>query len=219
MSSRLTANSPLTVVKNGKATLKYPPKRSKKVKRSKMPKPIPIQKLTDKKTLGGAGFETLKKRKAREKAAEETPATQAKKGGTIKRRGGGGVSAKKTKGTKVSEINRRKGEWEEAPMEGTPGPYNPQKHRIKKKEDTSVTMKKLPTDYQWNMSEFEREKERGLAGSPRRVKTHLVDEGDKRKRKRAAKETPATQAKRGGTLGTGAAVRGLGKGYKKGGTI
>jgi hypothetical protein len=216
MSSRLTANSPLTVVKKGKATLRQPSQSSRN-KYNNLAKQRRIKKqIADEYARKTAA---IKKRKAIKEAAEETPATQAKKGGTIKRRGGGGVSAKKTKGTKVSEINRRKGEWEEAPMEGTPGPYNPQKHRVKKKEDTSVIMKKLPTDYQWNMSDWERERERGLAGSPRAAKAHLEYEGDKRKRKRAAKETPATQAKKGGTLGTGAAVRGLGKGYKKGGTI
>ena len=82
-------DSPLVVVKNGKATLNHPPTPTKKVikkkKDNKITKPIPIQKLVGKET------EALKKRKARKKAAEETPATQAKKGGTMKRKAGGTI--------------------------------------------------------------------------------------------------------------------------------
>jgi len=262
---------------------------------------------------------------------------------TIKRMTGG-VGHKTTKGTSVQDIERMRKDWEEAPMEGTPGPYNPQKMRLKKKKkkDASVTIKKLPPSRKQAMSAAERKKLIGMGVHPGDIEYTLetrkyrkkpktgagmdvpdtpvprkskksggtvkkqtggiasrakkspatgagmdfptkinksgkgikarnklytgarksrtaksspswyfspslkeqlgwdepafrdwrekyftpasetkatIRKGKQREKDRAAKQTPATQAKKGGALGTGAALRGFGRGYKKGGTI
>jgi len=149
-----------------------------------------------------------------------------KTGGTIKRMTGG-VGHKTTKGTSVEDIERMRKDWEEAPMKGTPGPYNPKKMRLKKKKDTSVTIKKLPTSRKQAMSANERKELIGIGAHPGDIKGTVEHKKWQREKKRAAEQTPATQAKTGGTvkrksggaLGTGAALRGFGRGYKKGGTI
>jgi len=156
-----------------------------------------------------------------------TPVSETKKtGGTIKRMTGG-VGHKTTKGTSVQDIERMRKDWEEAPMKGTTGPYNPKKMRLKKKKDTSVTIKKLPTSRKQAMSANERKELIGIGAHPGDIKGTVEHKKWQREKKRAAEQTPATQAKTGGTvkrksggaLGTGAALRGFGRGYKKGGTI
>ena len=89
----------------------------------------------------------------------------------IRRQGAGPV--KIGKGTSVEDIKRMRKDWEEAPMKGTAGPYNPQKMRLKKKKDTSVKVKKLPTSRKQRMSAAERKKLIGLGVHPGDIKYTL----------------------------------------------
>ena len=85
----------------------------------------------------------------------------------IRRQGAGPV--KIGKGTKVEDIKRMREDWEVAPMEGTPGPYNPPKMRLKKKKkkkDTSVKIEELSTSRKQRMSASERKKLIGLGVNP-----------------------------------------------------
>ena len=122
---------------------------------------------------------------------------------TIKRMTGG-VGHKTTKGTSVEDIERMRKDWEEAPMKGTPGPYNPQKMRLKKKKDTSVTIKKLPPSRKQAMSAAERKKLIGMGVHPGDItftlETKEEERKNKRERNKAAEQTPPTQAKTGGTV-------------------
>ena len=97
-----------------------------------------------------------------------------KTGGTIKRMTGG-VGHKTTEGTSVEDIERMRKDWEEAPMKGTPGPYNPAKMRLKKKKkkDTSVKIEELPTSRKQRMSAAERKKLIGLGVHPGDIKYTL----------------------------------------------
>jgi hypothetical protein len=147
---------------------------------------------------------------------------------TIKRMTGG-VGHKKIKGTSVEDIAKMREDWEVAPMEGTPGPYNPQKMRLKKKKkkDASVKIEELSTSRKQAMSAAERRELIGLGVNPAEIAGTVEHKKWQREKKRAAEQTPPTQAKTGGTvkrksggtLGTGSALRGFGRGYKKGGTI
>ena len=129
--------------------------------------------------------------------------------------------------------------WEEAPMKGSPSAYNPPKLRVKSSKKVSpVKVKKLSTSRKQAMSPAEREKLIGLGVNPKELKAQLEYKEWQREKDRAAEQTPPTLAQRGygskkrvaktggtikrksgGALGTGAALRGFGKGYKKGGTI
>jgi len=113
----------------------------------------------------------------------------------IRRQGAGPV--KIGKGTSVKDIKRMRKDWEEAPMKGTAGPYNPQKMRLKKKKDTSVKVKKLPTSRKQAMSPAEREKLIGLGVNPKEIKGTVEYKKWQREKDRAAKQTPATLAERG----------------------
>ena len=143
------------------------------------------------------------------------------------------------KGTSLEQLELDKPMWEEAPMKGSPGAYNPRKMRVKTpKKVTPVAVKKLSTSRKQAMSPAERKELIGVGVNPKEIKAQLEYKEWQREKDRDAKQTPATLAKRGygskkrvaktggtvkrksgGALGTGAALRGFGKGYKKGGTI
>ena len=168
---------------------------------------------------GGMDFPTDKRKYRKVKTGLGTSTT-------IKRMTGG-VGHKKIKGTSVEDIAKMREDWEVAPMEGTPGPYNPQKMRFKKKKkkDTSVKIEELSTSRKQAMSAAERKKLIGLGVNPGEIEYTLETRKYRKKPKTGAgmdvpdTPVPRKSKKSGGTLGTGSALRGFGRGYKKGGTI